>query len=293
MEGPCIRGSAIAAGFGIRARAALVVVALVLLGSPAAVTGQDVDADSLRAAFRLPVPPRTLPLPVDVLRPTPAMGANSPTGWGASWGDLFAGVSYQTRARNVDGHDGAVAAGFGLGNPARLVGLEVAVISFSTVSGGFGTRMGVDFKLHRLMPGRFGVAVGWESAIVRGRTDGLSSRYIAASRWFQLKDDPRSPFSALVLSGGLGNERFLPIDDLVAGTGGVGFFGSAALRVLEPVSVIADWTGQDLALGASVAPLRRHALVISGGWVDLTGSAGDGARLVLSVGYGMRFRDEP
>ena len=96
------------------------------------------------------------------------MGASSPTAFGAQWGDLFVGAAFQARARNVDTHDGSVAAGFGIGNAWRLVGLEVAAISFSTFRSGWGRRMGVDLKLHRMLPGNVGIAVGWESALLRG-----------------------------------------------------------------------------------------------------------------------------
>ena len=199
------------------------------------------------------------------------------------------GAALQLRPRNVDAHDGVVGAGFGLGNAETLVGLEVSVISFSTFRSGWGNRMGVDLKLHRALPGRFGLAVGWEGALIRGRTDGLRSGYAALSRWFVLRPDPRTPFSALVLSVGGGNGRFQDPEAWAAGDRGIGVFGSMALRVLEPVSVIADWTGQDLMLAASIAPLRSHSVVVSVGVADLTGSAGDGSRAIVSTSYAYRF----
>ena len=217
------------------------------------------------------------------------MGANSPGGFGARWGDAFVGVAYQANIRSSTGNDGAVAAGVGLGNPWTLVGLDVAVVSFSTVRSGLGRRMGVDFKVHRVLPGLIGIAVGWESALLRGDTDGLRSRYAAASRWFQLRDDD-ALFSALVVSAGMGNGRFVRPDDWVAGKR-IGFFGSVAVRVAPPLSVVADWTGQDLALATSIAPFERHSVVFVAGFVDLTGTAGeDGARFVISASYGFRFR---
>jgi len=261
---------------------------LVLILVPAATAQQGLEADSLRARFLLPVPPP----PESVLaafRPTPAMSASSPTGFGAQWGDLFAGVSYQTRARNVSGNDGAVGAGFGLGNAQSLIGFEVAVVSFSTLRSGWGERVGVDLKLHRVLPGAFGVALGWESALLRGRTDGMRSRYLAVSRWFQLRPG-NAPLSAVLVTGGIGNDRFVRPADWVRGRN-VGLFGSVGVRVLEPVSLVVDWTGQDLGVAASVAPFGTHWLVFSAGFMDLTGSAGDGARLVLSGSYLVRMVD--
>ena len=66
-------------------------------------------------------------------------------------------------------------------------------------------------------------------------------------------------------------------------------FGSVGLRVVEPVSVIADWTGQDLTLGTSIAPFRNFPLVITPAVADVTGNAGDGARFILGVGFGYSF----
>ncbi len=55
----------------------------------------------------------------------------------------------------------------------------------------------------------------------------------------------------------------------------------------EPLSVVADWTGQDLNAGISATPVPRVPLVVTAGAADITGSAGDGARFILSVGYGV------
>jgi len=244
---------------------------------------QDPEADSLRDEFRLPVPPAPEAY-LPIYRAVPAMSANSPTGYGAQWGDFFAGAAYQTRARYVDGDDGSIAAGLGLGNPRTLVGVEVVVISFSTFRSGWGRRVGVDFKVHRVLPGTVGLAVGWESALLRGRTDSRRSRYLAASRWFQLKDDDSAPFSAIVLSGGVGNERFVPWD-AEGNQRSWGLFGSVGVRVLEPLSFVVDWTGQDLAIATSLAPFDTQWLVFSAGLMDLTGRVGDGTRLVLTGSY--------
>ena len=61
------------------------------------------------------------------------------------------------------------------------------------------------------------------------------------------------------------------------------------LQVIPLASVIADWTGQDLFLGASIVPFRRIPLFIVPGVADVTGKAGNGARFVLGVGYGIHF----
>jgi hypothetical protein len=87
----------------------------------------------------------------------------------------------------------------------------------------------------------------------------------------------------------VGNGRFRREEDVVAGRETVNVFGAVALRVAEPVSLTADWTGQDLYAAVSVRPVRRVPLVATVGVADITGSAGDGARLIVSVGYGLRI----
>ena len=61
------------------------------------------------------------------------------------------------------------------------------------------------------------------------------------------------------------------------------------LRAIDRVSLIADWTGQDLNLGASIVPFRNLPLVITPAVADVTGNAGDGARFILGVGYAISY----
>ena len=220
----------------------------------------------------------------------PGMAANSPTGFGADWGYVFVAASYQARTRYLTNDDGAVGAGFGLGDARDAVGLQLGLISFSTIDSGFGQRGGLDLHLHKTLPGDVGIAVGWESALHWGEDDSGSAQYVAASKWFTLSQDDRRPFSAVMLSAGLGNGRFQPEDDFAAGEDALSPFGSLALRVAAPVSLIADWTGQDLMLAGSLAPLKRHGLVVTAGVMDVTRTAGDGPRFVLGASFGHDFR---
>lgn len=239
------------------------------------------------------------PLPVTLTPSTlgpaasPGSSSGSPTAFGADFGSAFAGVSFQERTRFTDSSDGAVSAGFGLGDASKAVGLEVAVSVLDLTS-----RNGDDqafdrgsfsFKLHRRFPNNFAVAVGYENAIVWGFTDAGSSFYGVGSKIFQLQNSPQKPFSSLTMSLGVGNGRFRTEDDFNDDKETVNVFGSAGLRVLEPVSVIADWTGQDLTLGASIVPFRNLPIVITPALSDITGSAGDGSRFILGIGYSYSY----
>lgn len=255
----------------------------------------EAEIETLRQQLRIS------PLPVVLMPSTlgpaasPGSSSGSPTAFGADFGSIFAGASYQARTRFTNSADGAISAGFGLGDATKAVGLEVAVSVLDLTSRGSDDqafdRGSISFKLHRRLPNNFAVAIGYENALVWGFTDAGSSFYGVGSKIFQFQDSPSKPFSSLTVSLGVGNGRFRTEDDFNADKKTVNFFGSAGLRVLEPVSIIADWTGQDLTLGASIAPFRRIPIVITPAIADITGSAGDGSRFILGIGYSYSFSD--
>ena len=222
----------------------------------------------------------------------PGMAAATPVGFGAGFGSVWAGASYQPRARYADGETGAAAVGFGLGDAERWVGLDVGIYSFGTVSSGFGERMAVDLHLHRRLSALWGVAVGWESvaAPTSVTRDSRENLYVTGSRWLQLREDPDAPFSLAMLSLGVGTGRFQTETRFVEDTGGVGLFGSLGVRVLPPMTLIAEWTGQDLLLATSVTPLRNRRLAITAGFAEVTGAAGNGARFTIGGSYAASFR---
>ena len=252
---------------------------------------QDTGLDELRRAYYLPggtVPLRQQARPWMI----PGMAAATPIGFGANFGTVWAGASYQPRARYSEGQTGAAAVGFGLGDAERLVGLQVAVNSFSTISSGFGKRMALDLHLHRQIGDLWSVAVGWESvaAPTSVTRDSRENLYAAGSRWLQLRGDPDAPFGLAMLSLGVGSGRFQTEARFVEDAGGVGLFGSFGIRVAPPVTFIAEWTGQDVLLATSVTPLRNQRLAITAGFAEVTGAAGDGARFTIGGSLGYSFR---
>ncbi|GAB4276826.1 MAG: hypothetical protein Fur0025_02340 [Oscillatoriaceae cyanobacterium] len=218
----------------------------------------------------------------------PAISGGSPTAFGADWGFAFAGAAYQNRARYSDQEDGAISVGFGVGDK-DTVGLEIAATSFSTFRQGFGQNGSLSFKLHHTFPKDLAVAAGIENAIEWGGIDTELSGYGVVSKIFRLQDSAADPFSRLSVSVGLGNGRFRSEDDRRNDKDTVNVFGNVSMRVLEPMSVFADWTGQDLNLGFSVMPFRNFPIVITPALQDVTGNAGDGTRFSISVGTSYRF----
>jgi len=217
----------------------------------------------------------------------PGINISSPTGYGANWGAVFIGGGYQNRARFTDTGDGALGAGLGLGDSKEYVGVQVDV---SILSLNNADRGGLTLKLHRMLPYNFGIAFGVENVASWGGTsDAPRSYYGSISRVFLLSPDPEEVFSALTLTAGVGSGRFQSESNVLLGRDSVGVFGSAALRVAEPLSFIADWTGQDLNLGLSITPLREWGLFINPSIADVTGNAGNGVRYLIGVGFAYIF----
>ncbi len=248
------------------------------------------DVAALRQQYRLPDPPVEESV-AEAIRRFFGGGASisTPTAFGAQNGNVFLGGTYQERTRFTDVDDASVLVGFGLGDARKLAGLEVVATSYSTVRRDFGENGGISFKLHRTFPGDLAVAFGVENAFEWGEIDAGRSFYGVVSKVFPLRPNPSEPLSRLTLSVGAGSGRFRSEDDVQNDEGDANVFGSAALRVAQPVNLIVEWTGQDMNVGASISPIPGVPLVITPAAADITGTAGDGTRFILGVGYGIRF----
>ena len=225
----------------------------------------------------------------------PGMVASNPHAFGAQFGQFWASASAQPHVRRQSGDPGgAVGVGFGLGDADRYLGLHVAAMSFTTRSG-FGDRGAVDVQIHRTFEGIVSLAVGWESAHHWGgdftENDSGSNRYGVASVWVNLGPEDE-PFSAMMISAGMGDGRFQSERAFLRGTDKVGFFGSIGVRVWPPGSLIVEWTGQDLQVATSVTPLKDRRFAVLAGITDVTGNAGDGVRFFMggSAAYDFVWR---
>jgi hypothetical protein len=225
------------------------------------------------------------------LRGQPGSSAGSTGAFGAEWGDFFFGAGYQARARFTSINDGAVSAGFGLGNPTEYVGVEVAMTSASTFRSGIGSNGSVSVKIHRILPNYYGVAVGFENVANWGGTDGGSSVYGVVSHNYQFRENATAFLGSLAWNLGVGNNRYLLESVLAEGKKGVNVFASGGLRLHERAALVLDWTGQDLASVISFVPIGSMPLVVSAGWADLTRTAGDGPRFIVGAGMGFKAKD--
>ena len=221
-------------------------------------------------------------------RANPGITIINPSAYGKSWGSASVGLGLQTRTRFTNSADGVFGIGFGLGDAQRWVGLDVGVTVTDLLEtpAADGT---VSFKLHRQLPGDFTIAVGVQNAIAWGNTDGGTSPYGVVTKRFRLQESTENLFSQLYVSVGVGSGQFRSELDIQSDRNSIDLFGSIAVRVVEPVSAIAEWTGQDLTVGLSVVPFQNIPLVITPAVTDITGKAGDGSRFILGVGYLISF----
>ena len=87
----------------------------------------------------------------------------------------------------------------------------------------------------------------------------------------------------LAINVGVGDNRFTDSGS------GADVFGSLALLPIQNVSIITDWTGRTLNMGASWAPLHNWPLTITLGAVNVTGRKGGDAEFAGGIGYGIYF----
>jgi hypothetical protein len=234
---------------------------------------------------------------------SPGIAQSSPAGFGASWGDVFAGIggaqkTKQARANlsGTDAIDGSMSVGFGLGDPNSLVGLETT-INIISLTGAAGTDFGEDgnvtFKIHKMLGATTSVAVGIESAIGWGlakNTD--SSKYLSLSHATALRpNNPSSPMT-VVVTAGVGDSRFKDLTEAAAqrnNDNAINPFAAVSLHVTRRASVIADWSGSSLGTSVSFVPFRTIPLSASVGVIDLTDRRDGGRRFTAGVGYSYNF----
>lgn len=221
-------------------------------------------------------------------RSAPALTIANPSGFGVDRNTVFVSGTFQERTRYSDRSDGALGIGIGLGDSREAVGVELSytIGSFGR-NRGFGTG-GFNAKVHRRFSESFSAAIGWNGFLITGEEDGdfEDSVYGSMTKIFRLRDDLDAPFSRLAVTAGAGTGQFRLEDDVEDDDFAVNPFGSVALRIVEPVSLITEWTGQDLAVGLSVNPFRNVNIAITPAVRDIAG-AGDGPRFVL--GFGASF----
>ena len=221
---------------------------------------------------------------------SPGSSLGSPSAYGAAWGNSFVGLSYASQPSNEDKADGSSVVGMGFGDPVNNLGLEVnvAIISLANT---FADAGAVGFKAHKVFPeaGNLGLAVGWSNAVKWGDAKNAEDTfYGVATKSFRLRPQQQNDLP-LTLSLGVGTGGFRSKGAIKAGDNAPNVFASAGLRVIPEMSLISNWTGNQLNLGVSAAPFKRLPVVFSAGASDVTSNTDGGTRFLFNVGYSYNF----
>ncbi|HEY9616678.1 MAG TPA: hypothetical protein V6C64_07555 [Microcoleaceae cyanobacterium] len=247
------------------------------------------DGTQIAQANRCPRPEPIQPLVVPEpygLEASPALSIYIPVGYGADKMTAFISGSYQSDVREDDFDAGTFGVGIGLGDADKYAGLELSYAFASDMDFGKG---GFNAKLHKRFPGDLAVAVGWNGFLNIGRNDFEQSIYGVATKIFRLKDSIDEPFSRIAVTAGVGDNQFRSVGAIRAGENNVNVFGNVAVRIIRPVSFIAEWTGTDLALGVSIAPFKNIPFVITPAVRDLVSVDNYDPRFVLGAGFAYQF----
>jgi hypothetical protein len=217
----------------------------------------------------------------------------TPVAWGASGNVAFMGVGGTYPSPYQDAADGAAVFGFGVGDPEKLVGLQVAFVSVD-ISEWKEYSMGL--HLTRDLGHASAVGVGIESIMLTDGGDAKESYYIVYSQALQsdMFINRKTGKSKMHYSLGAGTNRFgdkSPVD-IAAGKGehGTYLFANVAYEVATSFNVIADWNGLNLNAGvAKTFIINGFPIVTTVGLADLTKNSGDGVRTVFAVGTGLKM----
>jgi hypothetical protein len=236
----------------------------------------------------------------DLFRTAPGTNVGSPAAFGPAMGDVFVGGVYQNATRGIkngDGtftpngvSDGSISLGFGIGDASEGLGLS-AVVTTASFRSGAEQRTSASFSVFRNLGPTLALALGVENLINSGAgpDNGVDSWYGVITKVFAAPSSSMSWLKSVEVSAGVGNGRFRFIDDAAKGRDIANVFGAVSALVHDKVALIADWTGQDLNLGASFVPFSGLHLAITPLVTDLVGTANGSPRFVLAAGIATRF----
>lgn len=217
-------------------------------------------------------------------RGAPAIGISVPSGFGATSGQFFTGLTFQGTTRRAPKADAGFSFGLGLGDPENSIGVDLVYTSFSTVRSTPFDTGSTSIKIHRRLGETSSAAIGVENFMRYGEFDADINYYGSLTNIFTLRENPTDLFGSLAVTLGLGSGRFRELPDIREDDETINIFGSAGLRVSEQFSLVGAYTGNTITLGASVAPFREIPLVITPSVTDLTGEFDP--RFILTIGYG-------
>jgi hypothetical protein len=228
--------------------------------------------------------------PKDLGISAPAYTISNPSGYGLTFGSASLAAGFSTEPSEQEEGQAGLGFGIGLGDPDQWVGLDLTYTFGNLLDEGNG---GLSAKIHRSLVStdqvNLALAVGWEDFATTGDTPRVSSVYGVATAIFKLQPDIRASFSRLSVTLGVGGGRFRSEEDIRDGEESVNVFASGSLRIARSLSVIAEWTGQELSAGISWAPFKQYNFYITPSLRNLTADDSENVRFSLSTGVLIQF----
>jgi hypothetical protein len=214
----------------------------------------------------------------------------TPTGWGGAGAYIFGfiGGTFPQPYRNNS--DFVAAAGLGLGNCYKTVGL-VGILNINDVDEF--NNYSASFIVSRHIGKGSSLSVGALHLFAdKHKTDAGPSYYFVFSHALQNLASTNKGYSRLSYSIGVGSGRFYDKSpkDIAEGKGGNGtaVFANLSYELFKNFNVNAEWTGLNLGCGIGWRPGFKLP-VIAIGLADLTNSSGNKPRFVSSIGYAILF----
>ena len=230
-----------------------------------------------------------------------AHGALTPSGFGA-WGNMvFAGIGSTNPQAYSDEGDLIGVAGVGLGNPTKIVGVQLQIYMLDVSDQ---DRYSLGFKVHKYFGYGTSIAIGAQNLLAFGKefregsiTDAPSSYYVVLSHDLRYNYSPENPLSKASFSIGAGTGRYSEKSpsDIAAGRGesGTYVFGALGYSIFPSLSYYIEWSGINLHTGISFSHFFKTVPVgfsISVGAADLTRYSGDQVRFISSIAISYRRR---
>ncbi len=225
---------------------------------------------------------------------SPSLGGGLPSGYVGGWGDYYIAGSAATAGKTRDGTvDGSVNMGFSLGDPERLIGLDVNWGIGSIKN--FNANGSVALAAGRILVNRpdlqVAVAGGLLDAYAYGNEAGQPpvNGFGAVTVAVPLRPgDPTFP-QRLQLSVGGGGNSFSAINATFQASE-TGFFVAAGMDLLPNLGVSVGQSSRSTNLNVSWIPLRRLPVFVNLVAADVFDVTPFGTVGVLSVGWGDSLR---
>jgi hypothetical protein len=188
--------------------------------------------------------------------------------------------------------DGSLAAGFGLGDSAKFVALEIdggcGSLKNFCANGAFHARLGR--ILVNKANQRLGLAVAWQNFAQWGSETPADNTFYGVFTYAVPLRKPGSPFAqTLQINAGAGNSQYASATAQNPEST-VGGFASIGVELTPYSGFSAGWSGRGANVQLSVTPFRDVPVTVNLSGVDVFNSTPNGTVGVLSVSWGTNFR---